>query len=292
VDLSSGKVAYNGWTNSLTTQSGGKPADGWEIVSANISPIGVAQYLDKKALQDGMDANDVYEAQRSVTMIVGVYGSTQGRFWDNLQSLLAAFNPVLAYNADTSNVGFLPLTFYQPTAITGTWSTASYPNGIPLQLYCRPAAPPSYDIPKAATSGDSGKGLATHATVQLICRDPRKYLQTAQAYSITTSSQTGAYRGDYNSFPIVTFSLSASGSSAYTLTVHNNSVVINLSALSSGTFTLDFAKRLLTNSVGDPVMSLITSAFFAPIKLNQTGFVALNTTGISSQTLTYYEAWA
>ena len=70
MDLSSGKVSFNGWTNTLT-RSANTPADGWEIIHADISPIGVAQYFDKKALQDGMDANDVYESQRSVNLIVG-----------------------------------------------------------------------------------------------------------------------------------------------------------------------------------------------------------------------------
>lgn len=290
----SGAITYNGWTNTLTRAAGGVPADGWEIIRADISPIGVTQYLDKKALQDGMDAYDVYENARQVNLVVGVYGSTKGSFWDNLQTFLAAFNPVLAYNADTANLGFLSLAFYQPTAITGTWSTASYPNGIPMQLYCRPSAPPSYDIPKAATSGDANKGLATNATLQLICRDPRKYLQTQASQVVTLSANTATNRGDYPTWPIFTFSLSASGNSSLTLTVGGGSVFIDMSSKSTGTFTMDFAKRMLTDSNGTNLNGLITgNTVFSQVQPGQvTTYSMTNSTGISSITIKFYEAWA
>ena len=160
MDLSSGLVSYNGWANSLTTRAGA-PSDGWQILRANVSPIGVTQYLDKKALQDGMDANDVYENARQINLIVGVYGSTKGSFWDNLQTLLSAFNPTIAYNADTANVGFIALDFFQPTADISTWPTSTYPHGIPLRFYGRPAALPRYAIERKATSGGE-RGLPDH----------------------------------------------------------------------------------------------------------------------------------
>ena len=294
MDLSSGKVSFNGWTNTLT-RSANTPADGWEIIHADISPIGVAQYFDKKALQDGMDANDVYESQRSVNLIVGVYGSTKGRFFDNLQAGLAAFNPVLSYNADTGDRGFQALTFYQPTANTSDWPANTYPNGIPMKLLARPAAPPTYRLDASNQAGPDGKGLSTQVSVGLLCRNPRKYVQDAKSFTLSTSTQTATHRGDYPTFPVVTFSLSATGHSAYTLIVGSAwTMAIDLSSLSSGSYTIDFGTRTFLDANGNSKIGLatITGAWPQVDPADTTTFKHSNATGISTPLFFYNESFA
>lgn len=298
MDLGNGLVSYNGWTNSLTRQTTGAPADGWELISADISPIGVTQYLDKKALQDGMDAIEVYENARTIHMIVGVYGSTKGSFWDNLETLLHSFNPVIAYNADTANVGFLALNFYQPTASISTWPTSTYPNGIPLRFYARPAASPTYNLDRERLSGFGAKGLSAQAALTLIARDPRKYNQTAISTSLTTGHAALSYKGNFPTFPVVTFSLSASGSSAFSVTIEHSVITIDLSALSSGTYTLDYGARTFVDSNGTTWIGKVSSSSNWGTVTGSGLIYGLsyltNPTGLTGNlaTLTYREAWA
>jgi hypothetical protein len=291
VDLGSGLISYNGWTNTLVRSAGGVPLNGWEVLSADISPIGVTQYLDKKALQDGMDANDVYANARTISAIIGVHGSSKGRFWDNLQDVLSAFNPTLAFNADTTNLGFRELKFYQPTADIVTWPTSANPNGIPMQFFARPSALPRYTLDKKATT-DEGRGLSTKVSVQLLCRDPRKYLQSRQSLTISTSSQTVDYRGDYPTFPIINVTISAAGSSVATFVVGDTTLIIDLSTETSATtYTIDFAQRSIVNTSGASKNNHIVSGTFLPIG-GDVVYRMSNTTGISSASLLIREAFA
>jgi hypothetical protein len=297
VDLS-GAISFNGWSNTFTRGSGGLPADGWEVLSADVSPVNVTQYFDKKALQDGMDANDVYENARTVSLIIGVWGSTSARYWDNVQTVLAAFNPVLAFNADTANLGFLPLKFVQPSVNTA-WAGA----GIPMQFYARPSSLPRYSVSKTATASGA-HGLSGEVTVSLVCRDPRKYLQSATTYRISASFLSNlTYRGDYNSYPIVTFSLSATGASNATIQLQSNNVptisiaVIDLSGVSSGTYVLDVGAGTFETSGGTNKMDKITNLSLVPINSDSDNLSVLHDDGIdytlaNKPSVVYREAWA
>lgn len=286
-------ISYNGWTAAaLTPTPGGAAQSGYIVEQVDLSNVPAVGYFERRALQDGANASDVFLGQRQVRVVVGVYGSTKGDYWDKAQNFLAAFTPTLAYSADTAERGFLPFKFFQPTAITGTWSTASFPNGIPLQMNLRPSALPTFEIRRDETGGVSGKGLSGRFTATLVARDPRKYLQTEQSLAITLSNATATHRGDYPVLPVITVALSASGASNLFLTVNSQSIVINLSSQSSGTFTVDFSDRTLTDSNGDLQAGLITSVqSWQSIQPGGTIYSATNTTGISALTLSYREAF-
>lgn len=286
-------ISYNGWTASLTRQSGGRPSSGYVVDSVEPSGVGAVGYIDKRAIQDGLDANDIYLSGRDFAAVVTAYGSTWGDFWDKTQDLLAAFSPTLAYAADTANAGFLAFDFIQPTADTTTWPTATYPYGIPMRYYLRPVRPPSYTLKRDEMGGDESQGLSRSFNLSLIAKDPRKYAQTAQSLGITTSTQTGTYRGDYATKPIITFSISATGSSVFTLTVNGTANVINMSGESAATFTFDYSKRTLVDSNGTSrPEKFVTIGGFPDVGPTAPTYSMTNATGIYSALFTYREAWA
>lgn len=286
-------ITYNGWTASLTRASGGRPSSGYVVDSVEPSRVSAVGYIDKRAIQDGLDANDIYLGGRDVGVVVTAYGSTWGDFWDKTQDLLAAFSPTLAYAADSANAGFLAFDFIQPTELTASWPTVDYPYGIPMRYYLRPVSPPSFTLRRDEVGGDETQGLSHRFDISLVARDPRKYHIFEASYTITTSTQTGTYRGDYPTKPIVTFSVTATGSSAFTVTVNGISNVINLSTVSNATFTLDYGKKTLVDNAGDNRASLLSSVGGWPdVGPAAPTWVMSGSTGIATPVFKYREAWA
>lgn len=287
-------IVFNGITaNAVTTAAGGLPARGYHVDSFRPVPPPTDAYFEKRATRDGMDAGDVYLAGRQFAMIVTAFGTSQGDMWDLTQDLLEKFNPTIAYNADTAAKGFLALDFYQPTADIVSWPTSAYPNGIPLRYYVRPIQAPVYIVERDKDGGTATRGFSKRFEIALIAKDPRKYTQAAISTAITTASQTATYRGDYPAFPVFTFSLSATGSSAFTLVVNSISNVINLSSLSSGSFTFDYDIGFLyATSSGASKMDLLSSFNGFPSISSGSTFSMVNRTGISTPLIGYREAFS
>lgn len=282
-----GEISYNGWTNSLVRSAGGGAMDGYIVENVRASNVDATAYLEKKALQDGLDAFDVFLGARRLDVDIAVYGSSRGAFWDNADALIAAFSPVLAFDADTANSGFLPFNFEQPTANTSDWTSGL----IPLRYYVRPLAPPTFDIRRDAAGGTDAKGMSGVYRASLIAKDPRKYLQTEISVTMLSTSQTAVYRGNYQTWPTITYTLAGSGHSALTFTIKGRSIVIDMSAQTSGTFTVDFSLRTLVKS---PSTKLTGSATWATLDVGPetTTYSRSNDTNLSSGVLTYREAWA
>lgn len=281
--------------NTVVTAAGGGPTSGYRVESFEPVPPDSVGHLEKRALQDGLDASDVYLAGRLFRLIVTPYGTSKGDFWDKAQDLMAAFNPRIAFDADTANKGFNPFDFFQPTANISTWPTSAYPEGIPMRYYMRPVTGPTYTIERDKDGGDGVRGHSKPFSITLLARDPRKYLQDAQTVDITSSTQTVTYRGDYPTFPIITFSLTNTGNSAFTLQVNGRSLVMDTTSLSSGTIEIDFMRHtIIGQASGDSKYALVTSTaegFFSEIDVGST-YRRDNGTGISSSTMEFREAFA
>ena len=288
-------VTYNGLSlNTVTTQSGGLPMSGYAVEKFQPLPPPPTEYLEKRALTDGLDAGDVFLGGRTFMLIVTAYGTSAGDFWDKAQDLITGFTPTIAYTADSTNRGFLAFDFTQPTADTATWSAASFPDGIPMRYYVRPEASPTFLIERDKDGGSSTNPMAKTFDIRLLARDPRKYYQTLQSTSLSVAGSTSTitYRGDYPSPAILTFSLSATGHSAFTIVVDGISNVINLSSVSTGDFTLDYGRRYFYSSTDTSEMDLISSiGGWADVSVGSTVSL-LNTTGIQSPLFKYRSAWA
>lgn len=195
-------ISYNSLTinGALTPVGGGVAMSGYRVDEINVSTVEVAQRLDKRAVADGLDAQDIYLGGRHISAIVSVFGSTLGDFWDKTQDLLAAFSPTIAYSANSGALGFLPLDFYQPTADIATWPTSAYPSGIPLRYFCRPSSLPAFDVERNDSGGSASKGLSKRFRLSLISRQPWK---VAQSFTTSTLTDTWTTRGDSPAYPYV-----------------------------------------------------------------------------------------
>jgi hypothetical protein len=289
VDLSL-PLSYNGITTG-TTLAGGIQRG---IVFNGVTPsqIPAIGYLDKSALRDGMDAADVYLAGRTFGIDAAVYGTTQGDAWDLMEGLMSAFDPINAYDADSDNDGFIAFDYTRPTANVATWPVSTYPNGIPMRMYLRPDGPPTFPVEVNVAI----KGYALRTTIRLLARDPRQYLQTTQSISINNSSAdvTATHRGTHPVYPILTFSMSAAGSTAARFLIEQQSVRLDLSTTTTGTFTVDWEFGTIKDENDDLANRLFNSSFtqgFHPIFGGGSRFLRENQTGISGGSLVWREAW-
>ena len=289
-----GTVTYNGLSlNTVTRQSGGLPMSGYQLERFTADPPPGTAYLEKRANTDGLDAGDVVLGGRAFALVVTAYGTSEGDFWDKTQALIRAFTPTVASAADTANLGFLALDFYQPTANVSSWPVSTYPSGIPMRYYVRPQESPTYALERDRDGGVVG-GRSKVFTIRLVARDPRKYAQTAITAAVTTAVSTAVYKGDYNSFGIWSWSQSAAGNSAFVIVTNTFSTVINMSSKTTGTFTFDTAKGTFEDATGTSLWSLITTIDgYSPLQSGSTYYLK-NRTGVTadSVSLTYREAFA
>ncbi|MCC6311354.1 MAG: hypothetical protein IT345_10610 [Trueperaceae bacterium] len=290
-----GDIEYNALTAAgITGSAGGAPYTGYVIDAIDLSEIETSQYLDKRAVQDGMDAADIYLNGRVLSIDGGVFGTSRGAMFDNLVEWNRAFNPIIAYNADTAALGFLPLKYYRPTADVSTWPTSTYPNGVPLQIYARPLKPPTWSIRRADTGGVDNNGLALRVRSNLFAKDPRQYLQSQVSVNISTATATATYRGDFPTHPIITVAISAAGNSATIFTVAGGAVQIDLSGTTSGTYTINYLDKTIKDSNDALFNNLFATSVAQDFRQIQSGstFYVSHTTGMSSVSIAYREAWA
>lgn len=285
-----GTISYNGFTFAApTAASAGAPLDGAQIETIRFTDVDAVGYLDKRALNDGLDAVDVFLGGRAVLISAAVYGSTEGRLWDNLTDLCSAFDPVIAYNADSANRGFVPFRFVRQTADTATWAGGS----LSLRMDLRPARIPSFTVRRRNTGGVSARGDAIPVDIQLIARDPRIFLQSTTSLTVSTSAQTGIHRGTHPVYPSFVLTMSGSGSSATVISVDGFSVKLDLSSVSTGTYDLSYTNRHMIDSDGNSRDDLFASGFTQQFMQMQPGGSVIQGFNLTNVTIvaTWREAW-
>jgi hypothetical protein len=298
-------ISYNGITISgVTTQANGGKKRGIVIERCDPSNMDVTGYFDKIAMRDGMDAGEGFLGARQFNIVAGVYGTSKGDTWDQLGSVLEAFDPFNATLADSELFGFQPMTFYRPTADISTWPTSAYPNGIPLQYYVRPARPPLYTINREATTD----GFSITVQVPMVAREPFAFAQTATSAALTTTTNGVALanNGTRATWPIFAFTMTAAGHSAMAVEMRSPgvgttlfaTVTLNLASITTGSYSVDFASRAITDSNDAFANSLFSTASppeFYPVRVPSAlgSFRARvsTTQGTSVRQLIYTDVW-
>lgn len=288
-------ISYNGWTAENDIDfAPGRPGKGFVVDTFDYGTVPASYYLDKKALQDGADAADIFLGPRTIQIDCAIYGSTQGNMWDRLRVFRTAFSPLIAYNNNSGELGFQPLKFFEQTGTTATWDPASFPSGIPLEIRCRPVSPPTYRVTRDQQGGRAAGGSVIRATARLIARDPRIYLQTSTSISISTSTQTVTNRGNYPSLPVITFGMSAAGSASALFSIDGYQLRLNLASISSGSYSVRYSSRVIVNASGVFQNSLFDNTFdnrFGAMDPSGSVVYGANLTGMTSPTLTFTEAF-
>jgi len=190
-------VSYRGLT--LTGAAGGpggnNPIQGFRLTRATFSDVSVHGYTEKRSLDDGFDASDVFIGMRNIVLAGEVYSDRKAGLFDLLDLLRLKFTPTDAYNEDPSEQGFLPLAFQQPTLYTVYWPTGI----VDRVIYSRPSAQPQYDIQNSAIGGRPDDGYVVPFSTALIAKDPRFYAPVPVEVSLggTVGSGTLQNRGSY-----------------------------------------------------------------------------------------------
>lgn len=179
---------------------------GVQIDRFYMGPVQGIGYTEKRALDDGRDASDVYLDGRRIALSGTVYGFTRADGFDRKGELMAALTPTGAYLEEPGDKGYLPLEWDEPTNDTdfdvdgdGLRYRHKYAN-------VRPLAVPEQDMIRDRTGGDNAKGLSVPFTAMFEAVDPRIYGDRIQvffddidnvAHTKNATAQTFRNRGKY-----------------------------------------------------------------------------------------------
>lgn len=166
----------------------GDGIEGCVIDSFDISDVDVIQFMEKRSLQDGMDAGDVYLGARRIRLAGTLYGKTRALLYDSLASLRAALSPTLAFLEEPLDKGYQPMYFSVPTN-----RADDYPSGaIELRALALPRAFQAV-LQRDQLGGHDGDALAIPWQATFVMRDPSIQGESPQDYAIADSTLvTGA----------------------------------------------------------------------------------------------------
>jgi hypothetical protein len=262
--------------NSLAgVRVGAAPLSGFKVESAAYASVAAQGFIDKAALRDGATVTEAYLGTRTVDILVSVYGETMGDFWDKLDQLTAAMQPMpLDFSAD---FGVRSLRFFQPS-----WEMAAdFPGGIELDMRCRPAALPTYNVGRRNSIGKESDGFSQPATLRFIAPNPKKFLTTSKSLSTGTAQ----HRGSAAVYPILSkASCTAGDTVTFSWSGGGTSSIVQATAVETGTISIDTDTMQQTNC---RVVHANTSGDF----LVYPGTVTIGDTNTSNATLTFTEAW-
>lgn len=147
---------------------------GCVVDSVQWTDVDVVQWMEKRSQGDGSDAGDVFQGPRRIRMAGTLYAKTKLELWDDLWSLRAALNPVLAQREEPLDKGYRPLYFSVPTN-----RNEDYPSGaIPLMMKALPRGI-QHDHGRDAGGGLDIQALAIPWQATFLCKDPGIYSQAA-----------------------------------------------------------------------------------------------------------------
>lgn len=152
--------------------------------------------MEKRSQADGMDAGPVELGTRRIRLAGTLYATDKPTLFDNLFSLRAALNAVLAQREEPLDKGYRPLYFQVPTA-----RVTDYPDEvIELQVKAMPRG--FQQITQDDAIGDDDEdALAITWQATMICRDPGIYSKDPvevnfDAITTFASTTTGANATD------------------------------------------------------------------------------------------------
>ena len=278
-------IAYNGVAlNTLTLSSAGANDEKYGTVTEVVGMRTAMDYLSEpNQWTDGLELYGMRKTSRIVVLKGFTYGRDVSELYDNIKALASASDPSkIAFQNPTAY--FLDLTFSTPTRDTSNYVTglaASKYTGIPIRMI----------EPQMSVVGD---GLSAAWELNLLLREPKRFLQTATTVSGAATSNNS--KADDRSWPTLTFTLSGAGSS--TFTVANSatyqgsvSLVLNLSGYSSGSWTVDFRDRIIRQD-GVIRPDVYVSGTWWEIEPGNNVISYSNTTNTASRVITYYPSFS
>jgi hypothetical protein len=193
---------------------GSSPLSGYSIEQVDFSSVSITAFTEDSPLVDGVDSYDPYLGARQISMVIAVYGSTTGDFWDKVTALNEAFQ-AQPKAADTSVYPALPVDGTRKLSFTQVSDAAS---DYSLYMMVRPMSMPRGVTDKAASSGIEAKGYASVFQVMLMAEDPYKYFQSDRTFTRTGSGTVSVINsGTTIAWPTVTWANATSATISATL---------------------------------------------------------------------------
>lgn len=154
-------------------------------------------------------------------------------------------DPAYLSKLDVTGHGFAPLEF---DVLSVAGNDESY-------VLARPVQNPDYMM-------DQYLGKNMPFRIEFLCADPRRYLLTANLYTLTgTDTEAVTQQGNYPSIPAIEITMSASGSSDFRLINHALShdpwIGFNLSSLSGGDDLVIWPNDKIVTVNGDRADSIV-----------------------------------
>ena len=209
-------------SSDVTTASG--PRSGYKVMASSFGAANAVGYVDKRAVDDGVDTGDAYLTGRQVDISCAVFGSTLADFHSKIQALSNAMRLNPRYY--DSSYGFRDLKFSQATIDTTTYS-----DGIaPLRMIVRPMGVPSVvysqsDSIEHSISPSVSRGFSATMTLSFMAKEPYRYRQTQRSISVSTASVSSSTAttalpnvGAVFSAPIIEIAHRTSSDASYTIT--------------------------------------------------------------------------
>jgi len=231
--------------------------------------IAYQQDIEPLPDRDGIQVYEPFMVQRLIRIRGWVRGTSKADLWDKIGALNAAFDPVLCYNADTSdyNRGYLALDFNVPTANTDDYATGL----IASRYYVQAIRLPVDMISKF-------EGHGARMDIMLRAADPRRYLQSTESENrtgngvITVDNSLATYK----SWPIITLemvSAAPAGDATITRDGTSNTVTIDGTQLASATtYILDTQARTFKTGSTDKIAAISGDSGFPDVRTESDDF--------------------
>jgi hypothetical protein len=263
--------SYNGLT---VNDPDDPPNDTYELNSA-MPTEQLDWYSEPSSNSDGLEAYDVRKIAKIWRLEGTIRAPDLASFYDKCELLAKTFDAAKVSHENPTNEGFLPYDFSLPTK-----DTTTYPSGAILCRY--------YARARASVSplNTEYQGFAGFFTLQLLCRDPRRYLQTAS--TLTGAGTANNTKADYRSWPTLSIAMSGAGSATYTITrastlAATEPLVLDLSGRSGGqTVTVDMETGYI--KVGGVLVDLFVSGTFWQVEPGNNTISITNATNATTTT--------
>ena len=183
---SGGTLDINSIAASDVTASLG-PRSGYKVMAASLGAANAVGYVDKRAVDDGVDIGDAYLTGRQIDISCAVFGSTLADFHSKIQALSDVMRVNPRYY--DSSYGFRELKFSQATIDTST-----YTDGVaPLRFVIRPTGIPNIVYNQTASidhsvSTSASRGFSATMTLQFLAKEPYRYRQDQRSISISVAT--------------------------------------------------------------------------------------------------------
>ncbi len=184
------------------------------------------------------------EVFRYISLVGKVKASTGEALEDSIAAILRACNIEESQLDSPSTEGVSALDFYCPTSYSGTGITSP----VHEKFLARPSAAPAW-------VHRSQDGLTALVACEFVCPDPRRLLYTATTVTFSTAAGWTHALPNWNTtmgrkvYPLVTIVMAgSSGEADLTISDGTTDLVLDMSAESAGTFTVDMATQIIKKS--------------------------------------------